>query len=266
MSGAGLVVGGRAFRSRLILGTGKYPTHELMRAAHEAAGVDMVTVAVRRVDLSGRSGPSLLDFIDRQRISLLPNTAGCYTTEDALRAARLGRDALGTEFVKLEVLGDEKTLLPDVTATLEATRELVREGFQVMVYTSDDPLIARKLADLGAAAVMPAGSPIGSGLGVLNPVNLRLILEDVRVPVILDAGVGTASDVTLAMELGVDGILLNTGVALAKDPVLMAGAMAAACRAGRDAFLAGRIPKKLHGSASSPLEGHFAEPPRRGRA
>ncbi len=265
MSGSVMMVGGRAFASRLILGTGKYPTHELMRAAHEAAGVDMVTVAVRRVDLSGKSGPSLLDFIDRQRISLLPNTAGCYTVEDALRAARLGREALATEFVKLEVLGDEKTLLPDVTGTLEATRELVREGFKVMVYTSDDPLIARKLADLGAAAVMPAGSPIGSGLGVLNPVNLRLILEEVQVPVILDAGVGTASDVTLAMELGVDGILLNTGVALAKDPVLMADAMAAACHAGRAAFLAGRIPRKLHGSASSPLEGHFAEPPRRGR-
>jgi thiazole synthase len=266
MSDDVLVVGGREFRSRLILGTGKYPSHELMRAAHEAANVDMVTVAVRRVDLTGRSGPSLLDFIDRKRVALLPNTAGCYTTEDALRAARLGREALGTEFVKLEVLGDEKTLLPDVVATLEATRELVREGFKVMVYTSDDPIVAAKLADLGAAAVMPAGSPIGSGLGVLNPVNLRLILEALRVPVILDAGVGTASDVTLAMELGVDGILLNTGVALAKDPVRMARAMAAACCAGHDAFHSGRIIKRLHGSASSPLEGHFAEPPRRGGA
>ncbi|MSR73898.1 MAG: thiazole synthase [Planctomycetes bacterium] len=259
-----LVIAGRRFASRLVLGTGKYPDHATMQAAHIAAGVDMVTVAVRRVDLTGKSGPGILDFIDKTRIALLPNTAGCYTSDDALRTARLGREALGTEWVKLEVLGDERTLLPDVSATLDATKVLVAEGFKVLVYTSDDPIAAKRFQDLGVSAVMPAGSPIGSGLGVLNAVNLRLILEAVQVPVILDAGVGTASDVTIAMELGVDGILLNSAVALAKDPVRMARAMAGACTCGRDAFLAGRIGKKLYGSASSPLEGHFAERPRRG--
>lgn len=260
-----LIIAGRRFASRLMLGTGKYPDHATMQAAHEASGVDMVTVAVRRVDLTGKSGPGILEHIDRQRIALLPNTAGCYTADDAVRTARLGREALGTEWVKLEVLGDERTLLPDVGPTLEAARTLVAEGFKVLVYTSDDPIAARRFAELGVSAVMPAGSPIGSGLGVLNAVNLRLILEAVSLPVILDAGVGTASDVTLAMELGVDGILLNTAVAQAREPVRMARAMAAACSAGRDAFLAGRIGKKLYGSASSPFEGHFAEAPRRGK-
>jgi thiazole synthase len=243
-------------RSRLILGTGKYRTLEEMRACHEAAGVEMVTVAVRRIDLD-RRGPSLLDFIDRARIALLPNTAGCFNADDAVRTARLGRESLGTDLVKLEVLGDERTLLPDPAGTLEAAKVLVREGFGVLVYTSDDPIQALRLAEAGCAAVMPAGSPIGSGRGVLNPLNVRFILDLVgrRTPVIVDAGVGTASDVALAMELGVDGVLLNTGVALAQDPVRMARAMKAACEAGRDAWLAGRIPRKDYGSASSPSEG-----------
>lgn len=259
-----LTIHGRSFRSRLILGTGKYPALEVMKEAHEAAGVDLVTVAVRRVDLSGKSGPTVLDFIDRRKIALLPNTAGCFTADDAVRTARLGREAGLSEWVKLEVLGDEKTLLPDAVETLAAAKTLVAEGFVVLVYTSDDPILARRLADLGVAAVMPAGSPIGSGLGVLNPVNLRLILESVKVPVIVDAGVGTASDVCAAMELGIDGVLLNTAVALAKEPVTMALAMAEACRAGRRAALAGRIPKRLYGSASSPIEGHFIDTARRG--
>jgi thiazole synthase len=256
MADAPLVIAGRTYRSRLILGTGKYRSFEEMRACHEAAGVDLVTVAVRRVDLT-RKTASLLDFIDRTKIALLPNTAGCFTAEDAIRTARLGRESLDTDLVKLEVLGDERTLLPDPAGTLEATRTLVREGFKVLVYTSDDPVGAKRLAEAGVAAVMPAGSPIGSGRGVLNPLNVQFILELVgkTAPVIVDAGVGTASDVALAMELGVDGVLLNTAVALAREPVRMARAMRAACDAGRDAWLAGRIPKKDYGSPSSPVEG-----------
>lgn len=254
----------RTFSSRLILGTGKYADLETMRAAHEASGTEMVTVAVRRVDLSGASGPTVLDFIDREKIALLPNTAGCFNVDDALRTARLGREAGLSDWVKLEVLADETTLLPDPIATLDAAKKLVAEDFKVLVYTSDDPILAQRLEDAGVAAVMPAGSPIGSGRGIANPGNIRMILDALKVPVVVDAGVGTASDVTLAMELGVDAILLNTAVAAAKDPVRMASAMRDATRAGRDAFLAGRMPKKLYGSASSPMEGHFAEPPRRG--
>lgn len=264
MSEDQLRIADRTFASRLVLGTGKYPSNEVMAAAHEASGTEMVTVAVRRVDLSGQSGPTVLDAIDRDRIALLPNTAGCYTADDAVRTARLGREAGLSDWVKLEVLGDEKTLLPDPVATLEAARVLVAEGFTVLVYTTDDPVLAQRLEQAGVAAVMPAGAPIGSGQGVLNPYNIRLILECVGVPVIVDAGVGTASDVTLAMELGIDGVLLNTAVAAAREPVLMATAMKEACLAGRRAYRAGRIPRKLFGSASSPLDGHFAEPPRRG--
>jgi thiazole synthase len=256
VGGPELVIAGKAYRSRLILGTGKYRSFEEMRSCHEAAGVDLVTVAVRRVEAGGQ-GPGILGFIDRKRISLLPNTAGCFDAESAIRTARLGREMLDTLLVKLEVLGDERTLLPDPAGTLEAAKTLVREGFQVLVYTSDDPIQALRLAESGVAAVMPAGSPIGSGRGVLNPVNVGFIVDLVQktAPVIVDAGVGTASDVALAMELGVDGVLLNTGVALAREPVRMARAMKAACEAGRDAFLAGRIPRKDYGSPSSPAEG-----------
>lgn len=253
------VIAGRRFSSRLVLGTGKYPTHQIMRAAHQAAGVEMVTVAVRRVDLTS-SAPTLLDFIDRGRIALLPNTAGCFTVDDAVRYARLGREAGLSDWVKLEVLGDERTLLPDPIGTLEAAKILVGEGFVVLPYTSDDPILARRLADVGCSAVMPAGSPIGSGLGILNPWNIEMIRAAVTVPVIVDAGVGTASDVAVAMELGVDGVLLNTAVALAGDPVLMAGAMRGACRAGRDAFRAGRIPRRSGGSPSSPTHGRLSQP------
>lgn len=249
---------GRTFRSRLILGTGKYPDLDAMQAAHRAAEVEMVTVAVRRVDLSGEPGTGILDRIDRSKIALLPNTAGCYTVEDALRTARLGREAGLSGWVKLEVLGDERTLLPDPVQTLEAARLLVAEGFTVLVYTTDDPVLALRLEDAGVHAVMPAGSPIGSGLGVLNPHNMLLIKERVRVPVVVDAGVGTASDVAVAMELGIDGVLLNTAVAEAKDPVRMAVAMRDACRAGRNAWLAGRMPRRAYASASSPLEGRLS--------
>jgi thiazole synthase len=251
-----LTIAGRAFRSRLILGTGKYRSLEEMRACHEAAGVDFVTVAVRRIDLD-RKGPGLLDFIDRTRIALLPNTAGCFNADDAVRTARLGRESLDTDFVKLEVLGDERTLLPDPAGTLEAAKLLVREGFKVLVYTSDDPIQALRLAEAGVAAVMPAGSPIGSGRGVLNPLAVRFVVDLVQktCPVIVDAGVGTASDVAQAMEIGVDGVLLNTGVALAREPIRMARAMKAACEAGRDAWMAGRIPRKDWGTPSSPPEG-----------
>ncbi len=251
-----LEIGGRRFTSRLFVGTGKYATFELMQEALRASGTECVTVAVRRLDLGKRDdGKGLLDFIDRDRVTLLPNTAGCFSAEDAVRAARLGRELGLSEFVKLEVLGDQKTLLPDPIGTLEAAQELVGEGFQVLCYTSDDPILARRLEDAGVAAVMPAGSPIGSGQGILNPLNLSLILESISVPVIVDAGVGTASDVTIAMELGADGLLLNTGIAGAKDAVRMARAMKAACEAGRDAFLAGRIARKRYATASSPLEG-----------
>lgn len=261
-----LHLGPMSFISRLFVGTGKYASYELMQQCLEASGCQVVTVAVRRERLFDDQQRSLLDFIDTSRYTILPNTAGCFTAEDAIRHAHLGRDILeqlnnpGAAWVKLEVLGDRKTLLPDPVGTLEATEQLVKDGFQVMVYTSDDPIIARRLKDAGATSVMPAGSPIGSGQGVLNPYNIRIILEALKddapdYPVIVDAGVGTASDVTIAMELGSDGVLLNTGVAHAKDPLRMAGAMKQAIEAGRDAYLAGRIPRRLYATATSPLEG-----------
>lgn len=249
-----LALGEYRFRSRLIVGTGKYSSPDVMKECHEASGAEMVTVAIRRVDFSDPE-KNLLRQIDRSRYTILPNTAGCYTAEDAVRVARLAREALDTDLVKLEVLGDERTLLPDPVATLEATRTLVADGFTVLAYTSDDPVLAKRIEEAGATSVMPAGSPIGSGQGILNPNNIRLILESVRVPVIVDAGVGTASDVTSALELGVEGVLLNTGIALAGDPVRMARAMRHAALAGREAYLAGRIPKRLYAKASSPLEG-----------
>jgi thiazole synthase len=252
---APFVLAGREFRSRLIVGTGKYPSFQVMKEAHEASGAEMVTVAVRRVDLKARGPENLLDHIDPKRLFILPNTAACYTADDAVRTARLGREAGLSHWVKLEVIGDEKTLYPDVEGLLVATRTLVKEGFVVLPYTSDDVVVAKKLEDAGAAAVMPLGAPIGSGLGIQNRVNIQLIREAVRVPVIVDAGVGTASDATLAMELGVSGVLMNTAIALATEPVRMARAMKAAVEAGRDAFLAGRMPRKLYASASSPLDG-----------
>jgi len=249
-----LKIAGREFKSRLMVGTGKYSTLELMREAIEASGTEVVTVAVRRVDLAGGEG-SLLDFIDTKKYTLLPNTAGCYTADEAVRTAMLAREALETDLVKLEVMGDEKTLFPDNEASLEATKALVKEGFKVLSYTNDDPIMARKLEDAGAAAVMPLAAPIGSGLGIRNPFNIRIIIEAASVPIIVDAGVGTASDAAIAMELGCDGILMNTGIACAKDPLAMARAMGLATTAGRLAYKAGRIPKKLYASASSPIEG-----------
>jgi thiazole synthase len=261
-----LKIGSHVFSSRLIVGTGKYAGYELMSECLDASGTQCITVAVRRERLIDAAGKNLLDFVDTRRYTILPNTAGCFTAEDAVRVARLGRDLLsqlnnpGADWVKLEVLGDRKTLLPDPMATLEATRLLVAEGFQVLVYTSDDPVVARRLKEAGATSVMPAGSPIGSGQGVLNPNAIRICLEylkegDPDYPVIVDAGVGTASDVTVAMELGVDGVLLNTGIAHAKDPLRMARAMRLAAESGWLAYRAGRIPKKLYATASSPLEG-----------
>lgn len=249
-----LKIGTRTFRSRLMVGTGKYPSNEIMKAALEDSGAEVVTVAVRRVNLD-RTKESLLDHIDLKKYTLLPNTAGCYTAEDAIRTARLAREALDTEFVKLEVLGDEKTLFPDNEALLESAKVLVKEGFTVLPYTNDDPIMARKLEDIGCAAVMPLAAPIGSGLGIRNPHNLRIILEIIKVPVIVDAGVGTASDAAIAMELGCHGLLMNTGIAGAKDPVSMARAMRLATEAGRLAYLSGRIPKKLYATASSPTTG-----------
>src|SRR3954471_2562726 len=253
-----LVIAGREFRSRLIIGTGKYPSHAVMQQAHEASGADMVTVAVRRVNLTDRGKESLLDYIDPARYFLLPNTAACYTADDAIRTARLGREVGLSHWVKLEVIGDEKTLFPDNEALLEATRVLVRDGFVVLPYTNDDPVMCRKLEDAGAAAVMPLGAPIGSGLGIQNPNNIRIIKEQSRVPVIVDAGVGTASDATFAMELGADGVLLNTAVALAQDPVAMARAMKLGVEAGRLAYRAGRIARRAYAAASSPLDGTIA--------
>ena len=250
-----LSLAGRTFRSRLIVGTGKYTSFSQMREALEKSGAEIVTVAVRRINIGDRSRESLLDYIDTSRLMLLPNTAGCYTAEDAVRTARLGREAGLSEWVKLEVIGDEKTLFPDTAALLEATRVLVKEGFIVLPYTNDDPIVARKLQDAGAAAVMPLGAPIGSGIGIQNPANIRIIREAATVPVIVDAGVGTASDAAVAMELGCDGVLMNTAIACARDPVRMAEAMNMAVRAGREAFLAGRISRKLYASASSPMEG-----------
>src|SRR5262245_16921785 len=249
------VIAGREFRSRLIIGTGKYPTHQVMQQAHDASGADMVTVAVRRVNVTDRSKESLLDYIDPKRYFLLPNTAACFTADDAIRTARLGREVGLSEWVKLEVIGDEQTLFPDNEALLEATRTLVKDGFVVLPYTNDDPVMCRKLEDAGAAAVMPLGAPIGSGLGIQNPNNIRIIKAQARVPVIVDAGVGTASDATIAMELGVDGVLMNTAIAGAEDPVRMAHAMRLAVESGRLAFEAGRIQRRMYASASSPLEG-----------
>lgn len=245
----------RSFTSRLILGTGKYPDFETMRACHLASGTEMVTLAIRRVDLNAPSGKNILEFIDRSRIHVLPNTAGCYTAEDAILTARLARELLGTEWVKLEVIGDPDTLFPCAEGTLEAARVLVKEGFVVLPYISDDPVLCRQLAEIGCAAVMPLAAPIGSGLGIRNPYNLRIILEQAKVPVIVDAGVGTASDCAVAMELGVEAILLNTAVASAREPVKMAQAMRLGVEGGRLAYEAGRIPRKLYANASSPLEG-----------
>ena len=250
-----LVIAGRTFTSRLIVGTGKYPSHAVMRQAHEASGADMVTVAVRRVNISDRSRESLLDFIDQTRIFILPNTAGCYTADEAIRTAKLGREAGLGHWVKLEVIGDERTLFPDNEALIEATKALVKDGFVVLPYTNDDPIACRKLEDAGASAVMPLGAPIGSGLGIQNANNMRIIREFSRVPVIVDAGVGTASDAALAMELGADGVLMNTAIAGAEQPVQMAAAMKHAVLAGRLAYLSGRIPRKMYATASSPLEG-----------
>ena len=247
-----LRLGERTFTSRLIVGTGKYASLEVMREALDASGAEIVTVALRRLPAAPHAVESVMDYIDRGRYTILPNTAGCFSADEAVRTARLAREAGVSEMVKLEVLGDKQTLLPDPVETLKATAVLVKEGFTVMVYTSDDPIIAKRLADAGAASVMPAGAPIGSGQGILNPNNIRIILEQATVPIIVDAGVGTASDVTRAFELGVDGVLLNSGVALAKDPVVMARAMRHATEAGRLAYLAGRIPKRLYAKASSP--------------
>ncbi|HTU25812.1 MAG TPA: thiazole synthase [Pirellulales bacterium] len=268
-----LTIGTHTLGSRLIVGTGKYKSYETMAEALALSGSDCITVAVRRERLVNARGENILDFIDTRRYTLLPNTAGCFTAEDAVRVARLGREILlglenpGADWVKLEVLADTKTLLPDPVATLAATETLVAEGFQVLCYTSDDPVIARRLKQAGAVSVMPAGSPIGSGQGVLNPNNLRICLEylkegDPDYPVIVDAGVGTASDVTVAMELGMDGVLLNTGIAHATDPLLMAQAMKAGTIAGRQAYLAGRIPKRLYATASSPETDRIAPMPR----
>ena len=253
-----LVIAGKSYNSRLLIGTGKYQDFAETRAAVEASGAEIVTVAIRRTNIGQNKGePSLLDFLPPSKYTLLPNTAGCYTADDAVRTLRLARELLdGHELVKLEVLGDPKTLYPNVVDTLAAARTLVKDGFKVMVYTSDDPIIAKQLEDIGCVAVMPLASLIGSGMGILNPWNLRLVIDRVKVPVLVDAGVGTASDAAIAMELGCDGVLMNTAIAAARDPVLMARAMRKGVEAGREAFLAGRMPKKLYSAApSSPAEG-----------
>jgi len=251
-----LVIAGREFTSRLIVGTGKYRTNDQMAEAFTRSGAEMITVAVRRVNISDRTQPSLLDFINLERFSLLPNTAGCYTAEDAVRTARLAREVGMSDWIKVEVIGDQKTLFPDNEATLEATRILVKEGFTVLPYFTDDLIMARKLIDAGAAAVMPLAAPIGSGMGIQNPANLRIMREQIReVPIIVDAGVGTASDACFAMELGIDGILMNTAIAESRDPGAMAEAMKLAVNAGRLAYLSGRMQKRLYASASSPSEG-----------
>jgi len=254
----GLRIAGRDFRSRLIVGTGKYPSNEVMATAHRMSGADMVTVAVRRVDLRSRE-ESLLAYIDTSKMMILPNTAGCYTADDAIRTAHLGREAGLSEWVKLEVIGDEQTLFPDTAALIEATKILVRDGFVVLPYTNDDLVVARRLIDAGAAAIMPLGAPIGSGMGIQNVAAMRILRERIsEVPLIVDAGVGTASDAVLAMELGADGVLMNTAIALAGNPAVMAESMNYAIRAGRLAFEAGRIPRKLYATASSPLEGRVS--------
>ncbi len=252
-------IGHREFRSRLLVGTGKYRDFDQTRAAIEASGAEIVTVAIRRTNIGQDPGePNLLDFLSPDRYTILPNTAGCYTTTDAVRTCRLARELLdGHNLMKLEVLGDEKTLFPDVTATLEAAETLVADGFEVMVYTNDDPIMARRLEEIGCVSVMPLAAPIGSGLGIRNPYNILTIVENATVPILVDAGVGTASDAAVAMELGCDGVLMNTAIAGAREPVLMASAMRKAVEAGREAFLAGRIPRKRFASASSPLDGTF---------
>ncbi|MDX1593331.1 MAG: thiazole synthase [Gammaproteobacteria bacterium] len=254
-----LVVAGRSYRSRLLVGTGKYRDFDETRAALDASGAEIVTVAIRRTNIGQNPDePNLLDALPADRYTLLPNTAGCYTVEDAVRTCRLARELLdGHDLVKLEVLGDEKTLFPDVMATLEAAETLVADGFKVMVYTNDDPIVARRLEEAGCVAVMPLAAPIGSGLGIRNPYNILEIVENASVPVLVDAGVGTASDAAVAMELGCDGVLMNTAIAAARDPVLMASAMRKGIEAGREAFLAGRMPRKRYASASSPIDGTF---------
>jgi len=249
------VIAGKTYNSRLIIGTGKYKTYAENAAALEASGAEIVTVAVRRVNLTDPKAPRLVDFIDPKKVTYLPNTAGCFTGEEAVRTLRLAREAGGWSLVKLEVLGDRKTLYPDMLETLRATELLIKEDFQVMVYCSDDPLMAKRLEEMGAAAIMPLAAPIGSGLGVQNPVGIRMIIEEAKVPVIVDAGVGTASDAAVAMELGCDAVLMNTAIAEAKNPVMMASAMRHAVEAGRLAYLAGRMPKKRYADPSSPLAG-----------
>src|SRR5271168_4196164 len=248
-------IGRRSFKSRLIVGTGKYKDFNETRLAIEESGAEIVTVAVRRVNITDRKKENLLDFIDPKRWQILPNTAGCYTADEAIRTCRLAREVGVGEMVKLEIIGDQKTLFPDVPATIEAARILVKEGFTVLPYITDDPVSCKRLEEIGCAAVMPLAAPIGSGLGIRNPYNIRIIIEQSKVPVIVDAGVGTASDAAVAMELGCDGVLMNTAIAGAKDPVLMAAAMRDAVRAGRSAFLAGRMPKKRYADPSSPLAG-----------
>lgn len=254
-----LIIAGKTYHSRLLVGTGKYKNNEETKQAIETSDAEIITIAVRRTNIGQNPDePNLLDILPPDQYTLLPNTAGCYTTEDAVRTCRLARELLdGHSLVKLEVLGDEKTLFPDITATLEAAEILVKDGFDVMVYTSDDPLIAKRLEDIGCVAVMPLAAPIGSGLGIRNPYNILTIVENANVPIIVDAGVGTASDAAIAMELGCDGILMNTAIAAAQNPVLMASAMKKAIEGGREAFLAGRMPRKRFASASSPIEGLF---------
>ena len=254
-----LIIAGKSYSSRLLTGTGKYKNTTETRLATEASGAQIITVAIRRINIGQTPGePNLLDVLPPNQYTLLPNTAGCYTVDDAVRTCRLARELLdGHDLVKLEVLGDEKTLFPDVTATLEAARILVKDGFKVMVYTNDDPIIAKRLEEIGCVAVMPLAAPIGSGLGIRNPYNLLTIIENAKVPILVDAGVGTASDAAIAMELGCDGILMNTAIACAKNPILMASAMKKAVEAGREAFLAGRVPRKRFASASSPIDGLF---------
>jgi thiazole synthase len=259
MSKDPLVIAGKEYRSRLLVGTGKYRDLEQTRQAIEASGAEIVTVAIRRTNIGQNPGePNLLDVIPPDKYTLLPNTAGCYSADDAVRTCRLARELLdGHDLVKLEVLGDEKTLFPHITETLKAAEILVKDGFKVMVYTNDDPIMAKRLAEMGCVAVMPLAAPIGSGLGIRNPYNLHFILEEATVPILVDAGVGTASDAAIAMELGCDGVLMNTAIAQATDPVLMASAMKKAIEAGREAFLAGRMPRKQYGSPSSPVGGTF---------
>ncbi len=259
-----LKIGKREFNSRLIVGTGKYPSMDVMQAAHAASGAEMVTVAIRRINLDDPTGKTLLDYIDRSRYTILPNTAGCFTAKDAVLTAQLARELLETELIKLEVIGDPQTLHPDPRATLEAAERLVADGFTVLPYVGDDPIVCKQLEEIGCAAVMPLAAPIGSGLGVCNPYSIRIIKERALVPVIVDAGVGTASDAALAMELGVDALLMNTGIAAARDSVAMAHAMRHAVEAGRLAYLAGRMEKRLYANASSPMQDLISsEPPRR---